>query len=406
VTDRKRVFHLIKGLDRGGAEKLLCEFYPCSDRARFHYGYGYFLKARAAMVADLEEAGAEVHCFGSANTASMMLAVARLSRFLRGWRADLLHCHLPLAGVVGRIAGKMVGIPVLYTEHNLPGSYALPTRLLNLATWPMQQHVFAVSDAVHSSIVTSRLRGVPVRVVQNGVCTEKFSPAAVRKSEIRERLGIAASTTVVGTVAGFRRQKRLDIWLEAASLVHQHDADVCFLLVGDGRRRPEVEQKIDELDLGEITRLVGVQEDVAPYLEAMDIYLMSSDFEGLPVALLEAMSMQLPVVTTPVGGIRETVVDGRTGVLVPTGDAAALASVVLELIADQDRRQAMGNAGRERVREHFSLARAVRETESVYTRVLQQECASTERNKIEDILQPRDMCLDGSDNSPDRNARL
>lgn len=399
-----KVFHLIKGLGRGGAEKLLCESYLHADREQFQYGFGYFLKARSAMVADLERAGAEVHCFGAANTASLILSWTKLSRFLRRWEADLVHCHLPLTGVVGRIAGKMAGVPVVYTEHNLPDSYARPTRFLNLATWKMQEHVFAVSESVHSSIMASRAEGVPVQVVQNGVCTDRFSPSAVMDSGIRDRLQIADTTTVVGTVAGFRPHKRLDIWLEAASIVRQHKTDVCFLLVGDGTLRPDIERRVDELGLKESTRLVGMQEEVAPYLAAMDIYLMSSQFEGLPVALLEAMSMQLPVVATPVGGIREAVADGLTGLLVPAGDAAAMASAALELIDDQNRRRAMGDAGRKRVQQSFSLARAVRETEEVYARVLRD--TRKQVPGVDGLASSRDAPLEVESYTGDRNARL
>jgi len=168
--------------------------------------------------------------------------------------------------------------------------------------------------------------------------------------------------------------------------------------------RPDIERRVDELGLRESTRLVGMQEEVAPYLAVMDIYLMSSQFEGLPVALLEAMSMQLPVVATPVGGIREAVANGHTGLLVPAGDAAAMAAAALELIDDQNRRRAMGDAGRKRVQQSFSLARAVRETEEVYTRVLRD--TRKQVPWVDGLAGSQDASLEVESYTGDRNARL
>jgi glycosyltransferase involved in cell wall biosynthesis len=367
---RARVFHLIKGLGRGGAERLLCEGHRYADAEGFHYGYGYFLASKSAMVEDLEDLGAEVHCFGSAHTGSMILACWKVARFLRRWEADLLHCHLPLAGVVGRVAGTIAGIPVVYSEHNLHESYKWPTRRLNRWTWGLQEVVFAVSDAVASSISKSGASGVPIHTIQNGICTQTFSRASVSSRSIRDELHIPEEATVVGTVAGFRRNKRLDIWLETARRIRESCPNVRYLLVGDGSLRGEIESLGTSLGLEDVLHIAGMQEDVEAYLAAMDVYLISSRFEGLPLAMLEAMSMQLPVVATAVGGIPEALTHGESGLLVPHGDAAALAAAVIELIGDQARADAMGASGRKRVVEDFSLARTVRELEAGYARVL------------------------------------
>jgi len=369
--DKKlRVFHLVKGLGRGGAEKLLCECHRYFDAQRFESGYGYFLSWKDALVGDLRSQGAEVHAFESRNSAGVLLSVLGVTRFLRRWRADLVHCHLPLAGVVGRIAGKLAGIPVVYTEHNLQERYRGPTRLLNRLTWKLQREVIAVSQGVADSIRASSLQGVPIRVIENGVDVDAFSVANGAGAVVRSEWDIPQGVPVVGTVAVFRTQKRLDEWLRAAHEIRRNHPDTHFLLVGDGPLRQEVETLCDRLELRDVVRFTGLQEDVRPYLAAMDLYLMSSRFEGLPIALLEAMAMELPVVAPAVGGIREAVADGKTGFLVPTAEAGLLAAKAGIVLGDPLVARAMGGAARERVKARFSISRMVREIETVYESAL------------------------------------
>ncbi len=369
--DRKlRIFHLVKGLGRGGAETLLNECHRHRDAQRFEYGYGYFLSWKDALVADLRSQGAEVHAFESRNSAGMLSSAFGVARFLRHWRADLVHCHLPLAGVVGRVAGKLAGIPVVYTEHNLQERYRGPTRLLNRLTWKLQREVIAVSEGVATSIRASSLEGVPIRVIENGVDVDAFSVADGAGAAVRSEWDVPKGAAVVGTVAVFRTQKRLDEWLRTAQEIRQDHPSTRFLLVGDGPLRRQVEALCDRLKLRDVVRFAGLQEDVRPYLAAMDVYLMSSRFEGLPVALLEAMAMELPVVAPAVGGIREAVVDGGTGFLVPAAEARSLAAKAGLLLGDRAVARAMGRAARERVKERFSISRMVREVEAIYESAL------------------------------------
>ena len=127
---------------------------------------------------------------------------------------------------------------------------------------------------------------------------------------------------------------------------------------------------MEQLGIGHRVILAGLQEQVRPYLDAMDVYLMTSEHEGLPLALLEAMSRKLPVVATAVGGIPEVVQDGLTGYLVTSGDVAGLARSTSLLLADSGRKSSMGRAGRLRVEEKFNIKRMVAEIEATYLSIL------------------------------------
>lgn len=362
-----RIFHLIKSLGRGGAEMLLTDGPASSDPAQFQYGFGYFLPHKRALVADLEQKFGHVVCFPASGALGMLSQVRKVARHLRDWKADIVHCHLPLAGVVGRLAGAMAKVPVVYTEHNSQERYHPATRLAASATWRLQRQVIAVSAEVKQSIVRRFGERVPVRVVRNGVSLERFARSKQPGFELRARLGIAEDAVVIGTVAVFRKQKRLDLWLTAASSVLRAQPTARFILVGDGPLRAEVEAQIQELGLSEKVLLPGLQADVIPYLTAMDIYLMSSDFEGVPIALLEAMAMELPPVVTDAGGIPEVIERDVSGFVLPRGDAGGLAAALIQLIADgPERRAAYGKSARARVAAEFSTARMMAEIEEVY----------------------------------------
>lgn len=368
MAEPLRVFQLIKGLGRGGAEQLLLAAARRPGDTR--YAVGFFVPRKDALVGSLRDSGVEVLCFGASGGGGMVLRVPRITRFLRRWKADVLHCHLPLAGVVGRFAGRLAGVPVVYTEHNLMERYHPWTRRANLLTWRLQERVVAVSQVVADSIRAHAGDRVPVEVVENGIDVQGFEPHFEDRQRVRQHLGIPLDAPLVGQVAVFRRQKRLDLWLETAAGIAERRPDARFLLVGDGPLRGEVGRRVVNLGLADRVVLPGLQEDPRPYYAAMDVFLLSSDYEGLPLSVLEAMATGLPVVTTAVGGLPGVVNEGSTGFLVPPGRPELLAERTLTLLDDPAAGARMGEAGRRRVAERFSLDRMVRRLEGIYHEVI------------------------------------
>lgn len=350
---------------------LLVENLRFADRDRFDYTYGYFLPWKSAMVASLKDQHAEVTCFDRRNGASIVLAARDVAGRLEQSGADLVHCHLPIAGVVGRLAARMRGIPVVYTEHNRMERYHPLTRRMNLLTWRWQERAIAVSAEVASSIHDHAGDRVPVDVVLNGIDTDRFERSRVDATLVRTDLGIPASAPVVGTVAVFRTQKRLDDWLSAARELLNNHPDAHFVLVGDGPLREELVLRARDLGLQDRVHFPGLLEDVRAYLAAMDVFMISSMFEGLPLALLESMSMECGVVATTVGGIPEVVRHGENGFLVEPGRPGELARFASRLLSTPGLGERMGEAARDTVVEGFGLKRMTRQLESIYTSVLE-----------------------------------
>jgi glycosyltransferase involved in cell wall biosynthesis len=367
-----KVIHLIKSLCWGGAEALLLEGFKVVDRSRFTLEYAYYIAEHSEVALQLQAQGAPVHLFDAGNEFGMMRAVAQTARYLKEAKADIVHAHLPLAGVVGRLAARRAGIPIVYTEHNPTDSYHPATQAASWATWGLQDRAIAISADVAASM--RRHGGTRARIVTvpNGIDTDRFTPSGANREDVRARIGLPADVPVVGVVAQFRAQKQLDLWLAAARAIRDARPDARFLIVGNGPLWDEIRTTSTELGLDDAVLFAGAQADVRPYTEAMDVFMMTSKYEGAPLAPIEAMAMRVPVVSLEVEGIRNLVTSGTDGLLVPLGPDAVsrMAAEVVRLLDDPERKGRLSAAGRMVAVERYGLARMQRTLEALYEEVL------------------------------------
>ncbi len=367
-TEKKiKVLHIIKSLGRGGAEMLLPETLRLHDKEAFEFHYIYFLPWKDAMVQTILDRGGKVTCIAAGNNIQLVLKAKAVAAYVRRHNIDLIHSHLPWAGIVSRIAGKLAKVPVLYTEHNKQERYHFATRFMNLLTMNWLTRVIAVSEDVEQSIRKHKrsLRS-PLQTILNGVNTEHFSPGKFDGEEVRRQYNIPTHAPVLGTIAVFRFQKRLDLWLQIAANVRNEIPTAHFILVGDGPLKEQVLAKCQQLGLQDAVHFTGVQTEVRPYLAAFDLYMMSSIFEGLPIALLEAMASGCAVISTDAGGIKEVIRHEQDGLLCGVDEADKLKTFAVRLINDKEERIRLGAAGRKRVEDVFSMKYMVNELETVY----------------------------------------
>jgi glycosyltransferase involved in cell wall biosynthesis len=352
-------------LGRGGAEMLLPETLRLHDRQNFEFHYIYFLPWKNQLEETIRSTGGIVHCFRASNNIKIILQAKRVLRYIRENNIDVVHCHLPWAGFLGRLIYKLSDIPVIYSEHNKQERYHGVTFFLNKLTFNWQTKAIAVSADVEDSIRRNINPKIPVQVILNGVNTSRFQRDAVAGKELRRSLGISEQALVVGTIAVFRFQKRLVEWLEVASEIVKQIDNVHFIIVGDGPLKDDILAKRRELNLEDRVTMGGLQTEVRPWLSAMDVYMMSSVFEGLPIALLEAMSMECAIVSTDAGGIKEVIRNNRDGLIVDVERYRDLPDRVAALRSEPDRRRFAIQA-RRRVEESFSLQTMVQELETLY----------------------------------------
>ncbi|PPK87970.1 glycosyltransferase involved in cell wall biosynthesis [Neolewinella xylanilytica] len=368
-----KIYHLIKSLGRGGAEMLLPETLRVHDGDAFAFRYAYFLPHKGQVAEDLRGMGVTVDCYSASNNAAILAKTAEVAKTAREWGADLIHCHLPIAGVVGRLVGRLTGIPVIYTEHNKQERYHFLTRQLNLRTMAWNKYVITCSGDVKVSLdAHRRLPTTPVVPLLNGVNTERFSPAAYPHDRAVRELGLPKGKLIVGTVCVFRTQKRLHLWLDLAHRLYRANPQLHFVIVGDGPEEERLRTQVSEQGMDAVITFPGRIQEVRPWLAAMDVYLMTSEFEGLPIAMLEAMSMELPVVATAAGGIGEAVTHDKEGFLAPVEEWSSLVGPLDRLLHDESLRRTIGTAARDRVQRGFSIERMTRELERIYRQVVTQ----------------------------------
>jgi glycosyltransferase involved in cell wall biosynthesis len=286
--------------------------------------------------------------------------------------ASILHCHQYSPFVYGRVAQvARPGLRLVYTEHgrlsDAPPSWK--RRLVNPLLGRFRGPILAVSQDLARYMEASGFPHRRVGVIYNGIEPGVPPDAAARRSA-RQMLGLDDNVLVVGTVARLDPVKDLGTLVTAFASVAGQDASAVLVLVGDGPQRPLVEQMAASVGVQSRMRMTGARRDARALLPAFDVFVNSSTSEGVSLTILEAMAAALPVVATRVGGTPEVVVDGETGVLVPARSADVLAQALARLAGSPARRAEMGEAGRRRLEDQFTLERMVSEYVHTYRSVM------------------------------------
>jgi glycosyltransferase involved in cell wall biosynthesis len=371
-TNRYKILVLIKGLNLGGAERLLVDALPYLNQEQFDYHFAYLLPWSDFLVPQFEACGFPVHCLEMRSSYRFPLTLPRLHALQRQHGFDLFHPHLPLTGILARIVGRWHRIPVLYTEHNLLEWHHPLTHWANRSTYGWNDRVYAVSQGVRVSIARQGLdEKTRVLTLLNGVPVEQVRAEAQNLDDLRRELAVPDGHLVVGTVAVFSRQKRLEDWLEVARQIADQRQDVTFLLVGSGTEEATLKAKVKALGLTGRVKMPGFRPDGRRVLGLLDVFLMSSEYEGLPITLLEAMTLAKPVVATAVGGIPEVVQSGQEGFLVPVGAVDELGLHTTQLLDDPALRRKMGQRGAAKMEGEFHLKDRVQVIEASYLKILQ-----------------------------------
>jgi glycosyltransferase involved in cell wall biosynthesis len=301
-----------------------------------------------------------------------LLAVLRLYRLLRTRRFDIVHVHTPVASLVGRLAARLAGVPlILYTahgfyfhEHMNPRARSFHIHLERIFGRFTDFLFTQSSEDAAMAIVEGIMPAAKVEAIGNGVVISDFAnvPGSAVESW-RERLDLPRQSTVIGTVGRLVEEKGYREFFQAASQVAASQPSATFLIVGDvaeGDRDPFSATIVgilaSDTNLQGRVRFTGFTEDVPPLMQLMDIFVLASYREGMPRSIIEAMASGKPVVASDIRGCREEVVDGVTGFLVPVRDAPALASRIEALVKDPKLRSEQGLAGRLRAERLFDEA--------------------------------------------------
>jgi glycosyltransferase involved in cell wall biosynthesis len=297
----------------------------------------------------------------------------RLATRLRRDRVDILHCHDVLSWFYGTIAALGGRARVVVTMHgrrpSISKRHLIEQRLLTFGT----AAIVSVSEYLKRQLVDElRLASGRVLTILNGIPIDRSIAdpgSAERRIRARRALGLSEDAIVVGSVGELSSVKHLDLAIEALGEARRRVPSLQLVLIGDGAERDRLTRLATDLGLEGAVCFAGIRRDVGLMLQAFDLYVCSSHYEGISLAILEAMAAGLPIVATAVGGNTEILAD-RSGVLVPSDDKARLAATFVELAVSPESRLALGNEARRRVCARHSLEGMLAAYDSLYHQVL------------------------------------
>lgn len=297
------------------------------------------------------------------------LAVLECRRAFKRFRPDIIHVHSTKAGLVGRAAAKLVGIPVVFTAHGWAFTEGIAERSRRLAVF-LERRAAQISNAIICVSEYDRRLALEFGVGHEGLLTRIHNGVPDVASDLRSD-GANGNTVRIVSVARLDAPKDHMLLLDALTTVREMPWEL--ELIGDGPLTNEVQRRARDLGLSDRVVFSGLRNDVPQRLAQADMFALISDWEGLPLSILEAMRAQLPVIASNVGGVAESVTDGTTGFLVPKGGSAVLADRLKRLLCDRPLRLQMGREGRIVYERKFSFEVMYRRTQDVYQSVLQQQ---------------------------------
>jgi len=390
------ILHVIDGLGPGGAESLLVTNLKRFDRSRHEHlvctvfeGESLVYPAQHFWRPAIDSLGIPVVELRCTSKAGVPLAIARLLRLIRAHRVSLMHTHLMYANFVGRVAGKMAGVPVLSSMHNLsyepqivagydnPGSvkHRVARSIESLAARHLGDGLIAVSRSVAES--AERQLHVPssrIRVVYNPVDLSVFDrPSVSTRSELVRELGLPASARLLVNVGRVVPQKAHVDAISAMPRVLERHPDAHLVIVGAMSHPGTVARLRDAIaagGLGGRVHLVGARRDVPDWLRASDVFVFPSLYEGLPVALAEATALGCACVVSDIAPSLEVVEHRKTGLVFKQGDPRALADAVCELLEDDALRARLSSEASRVSRERFDPSRSASELMDAYDSLL------------------------------------
>ncbi len=366
------VSYLTRGLDERGYETTLVAGRVGASEGSMEYA-ARDLGIEPVFLPELQRDIAAGPDFG---------AVLHVRDLIRSVRPHVLHTHTAKAGAVGRMAAAIARVPdppiVVHTFHgHVLREYFDPvrTRVFREVERTLARRtdvLVAVSSEVRDELVEEGIApAAKFEVIRLGLDLDRrASPTPAQGTALRAELGVPPSGFLVAWLGRMTDIKRVDDLVRAVAELYGRGADVHLLLAGDGPLRGSIEGLAADLGLGDRAHFVGMVDDVGPVYGAADVVALTSRNEGTPVTLIEALAAGTATVSTDVGGVRDVVRDGESGLLVPAGDVGAIADALARLAADPELRLRFGATGRADVRARYSVERLVDDVDHLYRRLL------------------------------------
>jgi len=376
---KRRILHITTGGSVGGIEKhILSIIKGLSNKYEFTVTFfNEMAEEASSMVPLYKGAGAGVVNLEAKRKVDFY-SVCRLLKLIKKGKFDLLHVHSIQAGLLGGIFARLLSIPVIATLHNMEEALTKPNwALLTGLVYRKFSRVICISKGVRKFVLEKTL--IPpnkCEVVYYGIDIRNTFSFAGSEMGIRNEFGISENTLLIGTVARLAPQKGHKYLIHAAPKIRRKISNFHILFVGHDDRsiRMALEGEVKRLGVDDLVTFAGFRDDISNIISSIDLFVLPSLWEGFGLVLLEAMQAGKPTVATNVGPIPEVVINGETGLLVPPENAEELAEAIVRLAEDRDLACRMGEAGKKRLEDHFSLKGMLEQIEAIYEEVLEATC--------------------------------
>ena len=367
-----RIVHVLSSFGMGGQERVAFDLAVSQLRAGWQVtALSLAPPPDGPLAAEFGAAGIEVDRVARPRPGVDPWLVLRIAGWLRRRGVQLVHTHNRMALIYGAPAARLAGARVVHTKHgNNPRG---GTRLIagNFAGRFVSAFVAVSPETAEFARKRHEVDERRLLVIPNGIELGRFHPAPAGRERIRRELGIAGDAWVIGTVGRIAVEKNHALLVDAmAPLLGPHTR---LVIAGDGQLLPELRERVASLGVTEHVHLLGARRDVPDILNAFDTFVLSSDTEGLPLVIPEAMATGLPVISTRVGGVPSVLDEGQTGFLVAPGDAQALRDRAAQLRSDPAATRACGQRARAAAIARVAAERMQREYIDLYARVLARE---------------------------------
>lgn len=365
------VLILTHSLHIGGAEKHIYDLVSNMDYRKFRcVVFCLYELGEIGKRLSLENSNIKIYSGIMKNKADLT-GLLKLLRISRQEKIDVIYImHTPLTLFWGIVCAKLIGIRASVTRFTstFPISRVKRRRLVNSLFLPFVDRVIAQASYHRKYLMEhEKVKEEKIVVINNGVNYEQYS-CIKDVSILRKEIGIPQEAPVVGIIAQLRPEKGHEVFLNAAKIILESMPHVHFLIVGDGAEKNKLEKTAERLHIKPQVHFTGLRTDIPQVISLFNIAVLASrsSVETFSNAILEYMAASKPVVVTNVGSIAEQVVDGETGYIIPPGDYQAIADALLNLLNNESLSKSMGQAGRKRVMEKFSIQRMICEYEALF----------------------------------------
>jgi glycosyltransferase involved in cell wall biosynthesis len=361
-----KVVHIVPMLSPGGAERVAVHIVRGLNRKRYEPVVVSFTgRVECDLDCLLEEAGVEVRYLGKRPGFDYRM-YARLHPVLRECQPDIVHTHLHVLRYALPSLLLLQRASLLHTVHNL-AEREIESTARWIQRYALNHGVLPVAVAEEVALSLRRLYGIQqCRVISNGIPTDCYASPKTPRSEWRTRQGFGDDDVLFVCVARFAPQKNHVLLLKAFAQGPASDPKAHLVLVGEGVLQEQLEERAKNLGLTRQIHFLGLRTDIPDVLSAMDVFVLSSDWEGNPLSVMEAMASGLPIVSTAAGGVPDLFESGKEGFIVQPGDAQGLSHSMASLLGDQEARRSLGRAAARRAKENFDVSTMVQAYEELY----------------------------------------